>query len=91
MAGHRFLRGATATLAAIECALGLGLGAFVLSGSSDPLGVSIAEGVAKLTAIPLVLCALPALILAWLDRLLPVALALALLAPAAWLFLMAHA
>ena len=91
MAGHRILRGAVAIIAAAELVLGFGFSALFLADSSDPLGASIAEGVVQLTAVPLVLCALPALVLAWRSRMLPLALALVLATPAVWLFLMAHA
>ena len=60
-------------------------------GSTDPLGAAIARAVIVLTAAPACLCALPALLLAWLGRLPFLALALAVAAPLFWLYLMARA
>ena len=48
--------------------------------SSDPLGRAIGQGVATLAAIPLIAFALPALILAVVNRWLTIALLLAALA-----------
>ena len=91
MTRQRILRGTAAILAAAELVLGVGFAGLFLASSSDPLGPAIAAGVAELTAVPLVLCALPALILAWRDRWMPLALVLALATPALWLLLLAKA
>src|SRR5215470_15002757 len=77
-----WLRRACFVLAAIETGL-LILFMGVMAGaalSSDPLGSAIGRGMAGLTAVPLLLFALPALTLAAADRSLPAALALAGLA-----------
>lgn len=79
---RRGLRIAVVAIAALEVAL---LGALVLlflsqAGSSDPLSRAIGVAVAGLLAVPLVVLALPALVLAVAGRWLKVALALSLLA-----------
>jgi hypothetical protein len=50
------------------------------SQSSDPLGSAIGQGLAKLLAVPFLLCVVPGLFLAWANRLVYVALALVVLA-----------
>jgi hypothetical protein len=58
---------------------------------TDALGSSIAHGVALLASIPLLVCALPAMLLGVVNRWLPLALLLACAAvPVAW-FLWASA
>ncbi len=56
--------------------------------SSDPIGHSIAQGMAMLLAVPFALLVVPALILAMLNRWLKLALALVVLALpiAGWLW-----
>ena len=74
-----WLRYACLILAGIETAL-LTLYAAIMVGaglSSDALGCAIGKGMAGLTAIPLLAFALPALVLAALDRWLLTALTLA--------------
>lgn len=75
----------------LEAVLGLGFSAMFLTGSSNPLGSSIAQGIATLIAVPLLVCVLPALLLAWRDRVLPLAAVLSLAAPALCYYLMATA
>ena len=55
--------------------------------SSDPLGASIGRGVTMLMAAPYAVCTVPAMVLAWRNRLLPLALALVVLAIPAAIFL----
>jgi ABC-type proline/glycine betaine transport system permease subunit len=74
-----WLRYACLVLAGIETVL-LTLYATIMVGmglSSDALGSAIGKGMAGLTAIPLLAFALPALVLAVLDRWLLTALSLA--------------
>ena len=68
-------RGGALALGAIELALGLLFIAVMLQ-SSDPLGAAIGRGMAMLTAVPLMLFVVPGLVLAVLDRALPLALGL---------------
>jgi hypothetical protein len=75
-------------LAGLEALAGVAFAIVLLGNSSDPLGRNIAIGVGGITGIPLVLGTLPALILAVLNRWLPLALVLALAAVPAWLLLM---
>jgi hypothetical protein len=79
--GRRLLRYAVLLLAGAECLLlitYIGIFADAL-GSSDPLGRAIAQGVVTLATIPLAL-ALPAFVLGVLNRWLPLALSLTVLA-----------
>ncbi len=63
-------------------------GIMVIAGlSTDPLGRAIGQGMALLTAVPLFVFAAPALILGVVNRWLPVALVLALLAMPVGIFL----
>ena len=78
-------------LSALEVLACLGFGVLFFSNASDPLGRNIAIGVASITAFPLFLGALPALVLGLLDRWLPLALVLALAAIPVWLLLMHNA
>ncbi|HVO04787.1 MAG TPA: hypothetical protein VMT54_21515 [Candidatus Cybelea sp.] len=91
MKGRGILRIAVLALAAIEAALGIALLAIFLQPASDPMGAEIGQGMAMLTAIPLALGTLPALLLAWHGRWLWPALILALAAPPAFFLLWAHA
>jgi hypothetical protein len=75
-------------IAGLEALAGAALAIVLFGNSSDPLGRNIAIGVGGITGIPLVLGTLPALILAVLNRWLPLALVLALAAVPAWLLLM---
>jgi len=59
--------------------------------SSDPLGAAIGRGVTMLLAVPYVLLALPGMVLAYLGRWLPLALALVVLAMPAAILLWRHA
>jgi hypothetical protein len=77
-----WLRTTVLVLAGIETVL---LGALVLlflsqAGSSDPLSRAIGRAVTTLVAIPLLTCAVPALVLGVMGRWLKLALALAILA-----------
>jgi hypothetical protein len=85
------LRVLVIALSGLEVLACLGFAVVLFSNSSDPLGRNIAIGVGGLIALPLVLGALPALILGVLDRWLPLALVLALAAIPAWLLLMRNA
>jgi hypothetical protein len=85
------LRVLVITIAGLEILAGLGFTAFLFSNASDPLGHNIAVGLGTLTALPLALGALLALILGLFDRWLPLALVLALATIPAWLLLMRNA
>jgi hypothetical protein len=90
--GRRLLRWAVLAAAATECLAVLALLAILLAeGGGDPLGREIAGGVATITALVAALTAAPALVLALLDRWLPLALLLAIAGPFAWLAIMRHA
>ena len=78
-------------LSGLEVLACLGFAILLAGNASDPLGRSIAIGVGIITGLPLVLGALPALILGLCDRWLPLALALAGAAIPAWLLLMQSA
>ena len=88
MTGLSILRVAVLALASLEILAGMAIIIFFYWGSADPLGRNIAYGIMALTCVPLALCALPALALGLVDRWLPAALLLALLAAPAWLLLM---
>lgn len=75
-------------LSGLELLACLGFAVVLFGNSSDPLGRDIALGVGALTALPVVVGTLPALIFGLLDRWLPVALVLALAVIPAWLLLM---
>jgi hypothetical protein len=85
------LRIVVIALSGLEVLACLGFALVLFGNASDPLGRNIAVGVGSLIALPLVLGALPALILGVLDRWLPFALLLALAAIPAWLLLMRNA
>ena len=90
--GRGALRWSVLALAGAECLAALAMIAVLLGGEgSDPLGQAIARGVATVIALPLVLGALPALLLGILGRWLPLALLLAVAAPLALLVLMHEA
>jgi hypothetical protein len=72
----RLLRGIVLGLGGVEALLILGGIAVLLSGNADPLGANIAQGIAAIMLIPLVACVLPALVLGWFRRWLPLALML---------------
>jgi hypothetical protein len=77
------LRSLTLAIGVIET-LALVMFAALMLQSSDPLGAAIGRGVTMLLAVPYVLLALPGMVLAYLGRWLPAALALVVLAmPAA--------
>jgi hypothetical protein len=78
-------------LSGLEVLACLGFALVLFNNSSDPLGRNIAIGVGTLMGLPLLLGALPALILGLLDRWLPLALVLALAAIPAWVLLMRNA
>jgi len=79
---RRWLRRSCFVLAAVETGLLVLFVAVMVRAalSSDPLGSAIGRGMAGLTAVPLLLFALPALALAVADRCLLAALTLASLA-----------
>ena len=83
------LRRAVATLAAVEAILLVTylvlMGSLALS--SDPIGRSTGRGMVMLTLLPLVLCTLPALILAVTGRWLVLALVLVFITPALAIYL----
>jgi hypothetical protein len=90
--GRRLLRWAVLAGSATECLAALALLGFLLGdGGGDPLGREIARGVATITALVAALTAAPALLLALLDRWLPLVLTLAAAGPLAWLAIMRHA
>ncbi len=77
------LRSLTLAIGVIET-LALVMFAALMLQSSDPLGAAIGRGITMLLAVPYVLLALPGMVLAYLGRWLPAALALVVLAmPAA--------
>jgi hypothetical protein len=91
---RRILRGLVLLVASLETILLVGyVGLFLwfFLGSSDALGRSIASGVATLAAIPLIVFALPALVLALLDRRLLSALLLIALSIVAMVVLFRYA
>ena len=83
------LRRAVAALAAVEAVLLVTylvlMGSLALS--SDSIDRSIGQGMVMLTLLPLVLCTLPALMLAVTGRCLALALVLALITPALAIYL----
>jgi hypothetical protein len=84
------LRNLTLAIGALET-VALALFAGLMLQSSDPLGAAIGRGIATLMAVPYVLLALPGMILAYLDRWLPLALTLVVLAMPAAILLWRHA
>lgn len=72
----RLLRGIVFGLGGLEGVLVLYGIAVLLSDNQDPLGANIGQAVSVVLAIPLVICVLPAIILAWRGRWLWFALAL---------------
>ncbi|HYD14771.1 MAG TPA: hypothetical protein VEA77_00080 [Hyphomicrobium sp.] len=65
--------------------------ASLLFGGADPAGQALGEAWTALAAIAVAVCVIPALILAWNDRLLPLALALSLAALLTFAVLLAYA
>ena len=88
---RQLFRKAVLVFGAIELLLGLLYCVLVLSSTSDPLGNSIARGVAGLTVGAVLVVLVPGLILAWRDRMLPLAGALVAVSPLAWFVLMVNA
>jgi hypothetical protein len=73
------------TLHAVLCLIAFGLWIEAKS-RSDYFGGAIELAVLILVGIPFIICSLPAVILAWKQRLLPLALLLVVLSiPVAWL------
>ena len=63
----------------------------LLFGGADPAGQALGSAWTALAAIAVAVCVIPALILAWNDRLLPLALALSLAALLTFAVLLAYA
>lgn len=85
------MRIATLIIAGIQAAAILAGFASVLFGDNDPAGRALGQAWTSLAAIAFVAVVLPALCLAWMNRLVPLALALALAGPLALAGLLAYA
>jgi hypothetical protein len=85
-----WLRIAVFVLAGIEAVLFLAFASLMLQ-SSDPLGRAIGQGMATLMAIPVAALVVPALVMAAINRWLPLALGLSLLALPVAAYLWAYA
>ena len=59
------LRGIVIAISPVELALCVGMAAWVMLGTSDPLGNNIALGAARLIGLTLAVLVLPRLLLAW--------------------------
>ena len=91
-AGARWIRAAVLVVGGLESMAMFVIAATVVSGgqlrSGEALSRSLGWAVLEIYGLPYLILAVPALLLAALNRLLPVALALSLMVvPAVWLFL----
>jgi hypothetical protein len=77
------MRRTTLVLAGIQAALLLAALASLLFGDNDPAGRALGQAWTSLGGIAFAAVVVPALVLAWQNRLLPLALALALAGPIA--------
>jgi len=77
------MRTATFILAGLQAAALLAAAASVLFGDNDPAGRALGQAWTSLAAIAFFVVVVPAVVLAWRDRMLPLAVLLALAGPVA--------